>query len=263
MMILERFGIKDLVDILLVGYLLYSLHKLMQSSGRTSIFSGVLSFIVAWFIVSYVLEMRLLGSLFDKMASLGPIVLVILFQDEIRRFLIGLGTHRRWRSLLRFFKNSKTDEIDRMDILPIVKACLNMSKKKVGALIVVEGDSDVDSYVKSNVVIDAKISNVLIENIFFKNSPLHDGAMVIGANRIKSAAGYLPFPNRSDIPQRFGARHRSAIGISEVSDAKTIIVSEETGSISVAYHGRLFFNLTAERLEQLLLEESVEMKESI
>ncbi len=263
MFILERFGIKDLVDILLVGYILYSLYKLMRSSGSNSIFSGILSFVLLWFVVEYVLEMRLLGALFDKVASVGPIVLVILFQDEIRRFLINLGTHRRWKTIKKYFKSETKEEIGSIEVLPIVKACLNMSKRKIGALIVMEGENPLDHYVKSSEPVDAKISSLLIENIFFKNSPMHDGAMVISNGRIKTAGGYLPFPHRTDIPQRFGARHRSAIGISETTDARVIVVSEESGSISLAYRGRLFFNLSAERLEQMLIEETIDMGGSL
>lgn len=245
-------GIKDFIDVLLVAMLLYYTYKLMKASGSINIFSGILVFILIWVIVSQVLEMKLLGSIFDKLVSVGVLALIVLFQDEIRRFLVTLGSHHHASALVRFFTGNKRDGLDHDDIMPVVMACISMSKQKVGALIVVERDMPLDDIVRTGDMIDASINQRLIENIFFKNSPLHDGAMVISKHRIKAAGCILPVSHNLDIPKELGLRHRAAMGISQVSDAHAIIVSEETGAISVAYKGQFYLRLNAEELERLL-----------
>ena len=225
---------KDILDILLVAFLLYKSYKLMKSSGSINIFIGILVFIIIWVIVSQVLQMRLLGSIFDKLVSVGVIALIVLFQDEIRHFLLSLGSRHRSNSLFRFLKGNKKTDTEKEDIMPIVMACLNMSKGKVGDLI------------------DANINQRLIENIFFKNSPLHDGAMIISHKRIKAAGCILPVSHNLEIPKELGLRHRAALGVSQETDAMAIIVSEETGGISIAYHGQFHLKLTAEELERML-----------
>ena len=231
---------KDILDILLVAFLLYKSYKLMKSSGSINIFIGILVFIIIWVIVSQVLQMRLLGSIFDKLVSVGVIALIVLFQDEIRHFLLSLGSRHRSNSLFRFLKGNKKTDTEKEDIMPIVMACLNMSKGKVGALIVIEKD------------FPANINQRLIENIFFKNSPLHDGAMIISHKRIKAAGCILPVSHNLEIPKELGLRHRAALGVSQETDAMAIIVSEETGGISIAYHGQFHLKLTAEELERML-----------
>ena len=241
-------SLKDILDILLVAFLLYKTYKLMKSSGSINIFIGILVFIVIWVIVSQVLQMRLLGSIFDKLVSVGVIALIVLFQDEIRHFLLTLGSRHRSSSFFRFLKGNKKDTTDKEDIMPIVMACLNMSKGKVGALIVIERSLPLDEVVRTGDIIDANINQRLIENIFFKNSPLHDGAMVISNKRIKAAGCILPVSHNLKIPIELGLRHRAALGISQETDAMTIIVSEETGGISIAYKGEFYLKLTAEEL---------------
>lgn len=249
-------SLKDILDILLVAFLLYKTYKLMKSSGSINIFIGILVFIVIWVIVSQVLQMRLLGSIFDKLVSVGVIALIVLFQDEIRHFLLTLGSRHRSSSLFRFLKGNKKDTNDKEDIMPIVMACLNMSKGKVGALIVIERSLPLDEVVRTGDIIDANINQRLIENIFFKNSPLHDGAMVISNKRIKAAGCILPVSHNLNIPKELGLRHRAALGISQETDAMTIIVSEETGGISIAYKGEFYLKLTAEELERMLTNDS-------
>ena len=249
-------SLKDILDILLVAFLLYKTYKLMKSSGSINIFIGILVFIVIWVIVSQVLQMRLLGSIFDKLVSVGVIALIVLFQDEIRHFLLTLGSRHRSSSFFRFLKGNKKDSTDKEDIMPIVMACLNMSKGKVGALIVIERSLPLDEVVRTGDIIDANINQRLIENIFFKNSPLHDGAMVISNNRIKAAGCILPVSHNLNIPKELGLRHRAALGISQETDAMTIIVSEETGGISIAYKGEFYLKLTAEELERMLTNDS-------
>lgn len=249
-------SLKDILDILLVAFLLYKTYKLMKSSGSINIFIGILVFIVIWVIVSQVLQMRLLGSIFDKLVSVGVIALIVLFQDEIRHFLLTLGSRHRSSSFFRFLKGNKKDTTDKEDIMPIVMACLNMSKGKIGALIVIERSLPLDEVVRTGDIIDANINQRLIENIFFKNSPLHDGAMVISNKRIKAAGCILPVSHNLNIPKELGLRHRAALGISQETDAMTIIVSEETGGISIAYKGEFYLKLTAEELERMLTNDS-------
>lgn len=250
-----EFGIKDFIDILSVAFLLYYTYKLMKVSGSINVFTGILVFILIWLVVSQVLEMKLLGSILDKLVSVGVLALIVLFQEEIRRFLLTLGSHRHVSALIRFFSGDKKETLEHDDIMPIVMACISMGKQKVGALIVVERNMPMDDVVRTGDVVNADINQRLIENIFFKNSPLHDGAMVISKKRIKAAGCILPVSHNLDIPKELGLRHRAAMGISQVSDALAIIVSEETGAISAAYKGQFHLRLTAEELESLLAKE--------
>lgn len=255
---LSIISLKDILDILLVAFLLYKTYKIMKSSGSINIFTGILVFIIIWIIVSQVLQMRLLGSIFDKLVSVGVIALIVLFQDEIRQFLLTLGSRYRTNSLFRYLTGKKDDSENKNDIMPIVMACLNMSKGKVGALIVIEKDVPLDGIVRTGDVIDANINQRLIENIFFKNSPLHDGAMIISGKRIKAAGCILPVSHNLNIPKELGLRHRAALGVSQETDALTIIVSEETGGISIAHKGEFYLKLNAEELERMLTNDTNE-----
>ena len=250
-----EFGIKDLIDILLVAYLLYQFYRLMKDSGTINIFVGILVFIGIWLIVSQVLEMRLLGSIFDKLVSVGVLAIFILFQDEIRKFLVRLGSQKRLGNLLRFLSKQKKEKTEKTDIMPIVMACMSMSKGKVGALIVIEKDVPLNEIINTGETINADVNQRLIENIFFKNSPLHDGAMIIRGQHIKAAGCILPVSHDLNIPKELGLRHRAAMGVSQETDALAIIVSEETGGISVAYKGQFYLRLTAEELERILTKE--------
>jgi len=247
------FTIKDFIDILLVAFLLYYTYKLMKSSGSINIFVGILVFILIWLVVTQVLDMRLLGSIMDKLVSVGVIAIIVIFQDEIRRFLLNLGSRHGAGVLVKFLSWGNKAKPQHEDIMPIVMACISMAKGKVGALIVIERGFPLDDIVRTGDVIDANINQRLIENIFFKNSPLHDGAMVISQKRIKAAGCILPVSHNLNIPKELGLRHRAALGMSQVSDALCIIVSEETGGISVAYKGNFHLKLNAEQLESFLM----------
>ena len=251
------FGIKDIVDIFLVALMLYYVYRLMKESRSLNVFIGIMVFIVIWLFVSQILEMRLLGSIMDKLVSVGVLALLILFQDEIRKFLYNLGAHQRVQTITRFFKSDRKEgeKGDKGVIMPIVMACMSMAKKKVGALIVIERDTPLADIVKTGDLIDANINQRLIENIFFKNSPLHDGAMVISHKRICAAGCILPVSHDIDIPKELGLRHRAAMGISQESDAIAIVCSEETGRISVAINGSFQLRLSAEELESILTKE--------
>ena len=256
MNLLEHFGIKDVIDILLVAYFLYQTYKLMKISGATALFSGIMSFIFIWILVSQILEMRLLGAILDKFMSFGIIVLIVLFQDEIRQFLSEFGSHGGLRFISKIFikKEMKMNK-DKSYIMSIVMACMNMAKTKTGALIALKGTTSLDPYIETGELINGEVSTRLIENIFFKNSPLHDGAVIIDGDKIIAAACILPVAQSHNIPKELGLRHRSALGLSQETDAKIIIVSEERGSISVAYKGRFTLDVTGEELQRILSQE--------
>ena len=247
-----EFGIKDFIDILLVAFVLYYTYKLMKASGSIKVFTGILVFILIWLVVTQVLEMKLLGSIFDTLMNVGVIALIVLFQDEIRRFLLTLGSHRHVSALSRLFNGSKKESLKHDDIMPVVMACLSMGKQKVGALIVIEHNTPLDEIVRTGEVIDAAINQRLIENIFFKNSPLHDGAVIITDNKILAARCILPVSDNTNIPGSLGLRHRAAIGMSAVTDAHIIVVSEETGNISFVKDGHFKVRITPQELNSFL-----------
>ncbi len=250
------FGIKDILDILMVALLLYYSYRVMKESRSLNIFFGVLIFIVFWLFVSQILEMRMMGTLLDRIVSVGAIALLILFQEEIRKFFFTIGTHERVRSIVRLFSGEKKQKHTRDDIIPIVMACLSLSKQKVGALIVMQRSLPLNDFVRSGELIDARINQRLIENIFFKNSPLHDGGMIIAHKRIAAAGCILPVAHDMNIPKELGLRHRAALGISQETDALAIVVSEETGNISIAHRGDFQLRISAEDLERILTEDA-------
>ena len=252
-----EFGIKDIIDIVLVALMLFYIYRLMKESRSLNVFMGILIFVVLWLVVSQVLEMKLLGSIMDKLVSVGVIALIILFQEDIRKFLYNLGAHQRVQTLRRLFTNN--DKLDneqvKQTIMPIVMSCLSMSKKKVGALIVIQRATPLDDIVATGERLDASINQRLIENIFFKNSPLHDGAMIIAHERICAAGCILPVSHDLHIPKELGLRHRAALGITHESDSIAIVVSEETGGISIAIRNEFQLRLTPEKLESILTQE--------
>lgn len=250
---LEHFGIKDFIDILLVAALFYYLFKIVKVSGMRPLFIGIIVFLIIWILVSQVFNMVLLGSILDQFVNIGLILLVILFQDELRRFLMSLGSKKGWKFVAKLFVPTDKQQKDTTHITSIVLACMNMSRAKIGALIVVQGDLQLSLYEQTGEIINADISSRLIENIFFKNSPLHDGAMIIVGKKIKAAGCILPISQNPNIPKHMGLRHRAGLGITQETDAKVIIVSEETGRITFAQEGRLKINVNPEELQQLIL----------
>lgn len=248
--------ILDICDIAIAALLIFYTYRIMKESGALNLFFGVLAFIVVWIVASQILEMKLIGTVLDKFMSIGLLIIVILFPDQIKRFLGQLGDRKRWRLLRKMFKSSKlkSDASLHKNILPIVYACMNMAKTRTGALIVIEQSMPLEVYEQSGDQIDARINSRLIENIFFKNSPLHDGALIIAHDRLKSAGCILPVSHDTNVPRHLGLRHRSALGISQATDAVAVVVSEETGYISVAHRGVLTTRLSNAELEQRLTE---------
>lgn len=251
---MEEIGIKDIIDILLVAALLFYLYRLMRRSGTVSLFYGVLAFIVLWLLASEIFAMRLTGTILDKFMSIGLIVLVILFQDQIKRFLIDIGTGSKWKSLRNFLLHSKKDENTETNetVKSIVTACKSMSRTKTGALIVLQRKVSLRDYEMTGEILNAPVNSRLIESIFFKNSPLHDGAMIIFEDKIVAAGCILPVSHDMNLPKELGLRHRSALGMSQATDAICIVVSEETGNISVAEGGEFQLKLSGPELEAIL-----------
>ena len=243
------FSVKDFIDILLVALILYYSYRLMRESRSLNVFVGIIIFIVMWVFVSQILEMKLLGTILDKLVSVGFIAIIVIFQEDIRKFLYNLGARQHMHTLVRLFSSKRGEQPDaarlKKSIMPIVMACMSMSKSKVGALIVMERNVKLDDIIATGDIIDANVNQRLIENIFFKNSPLHDGAMIISDHRIKAAGCILPVSHDLDIPKELGLRHRAAL---------CIIVSEETGAISIARNGYFHLRLSAEELEAELVQ---------
>ncbi|MBR4119370.1 MAG: diadenylate cyclase CdaA [Bacteroidales bacterium] len=246
-------GIKDIIDIFLVSIILYYVYRVMRVSGTIKIFGGIIAFIVIWILVSRIFEMQLLGSIMDKLVNVGVIILVILFQDDIRIFLSELGSHKSWKRFTNFFKAKKneTNEVPEY-VMHIVYACKNMSQTKTGALIVVKQDMPLVKYEATGEKINAEIESRLIETIFYKGTPLHDGAIIIGDGKIIAASCILPVSHAPNIPRELGLRHRSALGITQETDAVAVIVSEERGEISFAKNGKISRNITTQALERML-----------
>lgn len=230
----------DIIDILLVGLMFYGLYYLVKGTAAIKIFSGIVAIIIGLKIVN-ALNMELLGYILGAFVNVGFIALIIIFQPEIRRFLLGIGNTKIAESFknviagLGFRYKEETD----IDLNPICDACATMSQDKVGALILLVQENNLNEIVETGVSINAIISKPLIENIFFKNSPLHDGAMVIANNKIEAARCILPITQNINLPGSYGLRHRAGIGITENSDCIAIVVSEETGSIRIIKNGRV------------------------
>lgn len=248
------FDIKDILDILAVSLLLFYLYRVLRRSRSLYVFVGIVIFLLLYFLVCHVFKMRLLGGIINELYSAGIIALIVIFQEEIRRFFYTLGANQSVKNFITSFHTEQQEEktMQKEQIMSIVLACMSLARHQVGALIVVEKEQRLDDVIQSGDIIDAKITQRLIENVFFKNAPLHDGALIISNGRIKAAGCILPVSHDYDIPKELGLRHRAAMGVSQESDALAIVVSEQTGRIAVAEGGRFHLRLTAEQLEQLL-----------
>lgn len=251
--------LKDAIDILMLAGLMYASYSILKSSGSRALFSGILSFIAVWIILSQILEMRLVGAILDKIVSLGFLVIVIIFQEEIKKSLATIGSGGVWRKVrMVLFRDRGRREavVSKPFVAPVVLACMNMSRKKLGALIVVQQAMDLTSWMHAGERFNADVNARLIETIFFKNSPLHDGAMVIVDNKITAAGVILPVANNADLNKDLGLRHRAALGLSQKTDAIIVIISEERGTISVAHLGEILTGITIEQLQEILSQRS-------
>ena len=243
----------DIIDILLVAVIFYEIYKLVKGTVAFNIFMGIFIIFVVWLVVKS-LKMELLGSILGQLFGVGVIAIIIVFQQEVRRFLLLLGS--RYRANKRFsLENLFSNQFklaSEASMHDIVDACSQMSENRTGALIVLARESELRDYAETGENLDAEVSTELLKSIFFKNSPLHDGAVIISHNRIKAARCILPISQKLEISPVLGLRHRAAIGISEQTDAFVIVVSEESGHISMASSGDLMEDISTDELFKIL-----------
>ena len=231
----------DVLDILMVGLLIYWLIRVVRGTSAVNIFLGILLLYVIW-IASRALGMKLLSFILGQVLGVGVVALLVIFQPEIRRFLLRISsstTAAQKGVFKKLFRHARSGGMASRELEELTAACRKMSETKTGALIVLRHGSALGDIIDTGDEIDARISRRLIENIFFKNTPLHDGAMILSENRIIAARCTLPITQRQDIPAHYGMRHRAALGIAEVSDASVIVVSEETGNISFVQENQI------------------------
>jgi diadenylate cyclase len=251
--------ILDIIDIFLVALILFQLYRLIRGTVAISIFTGIFIIYLFWILVK-ALKMELISGLLGQVMGIGMISLIIVFQQEVRRFLLAIGNRylTRSRFSLGWLFRPVTRELRSPgETEEIVRACEAMSSKKIGALIVIGRKTSLDIYSQGGEVINARISAGLLETIFFKNTPLHDGAVLIERGTVYAARCPLPVTDRVSLPARYGMRHRAAFGMSELTDALIIVVSEESGSISVVDAGEIRENIAASELRNILLMEKV------
>jgi diadenylate cyclase len=249
----------DVIDIVLVAIILFQLYRLIRGTAALSIFIGIFIIYMFWLIVK-ALNMELIGALLGQVIGVGVIALIIVFQQEVRRFLLVIGNrymNRRRFSFGKLFSSVEEETGSPKEAEEIVRAAESMASKKTGALIVLGRKSSLDIYSEGGEKIDAIISAELLETIFFKNSPLHDGAVLIEDGKIFAARCPLPITDRVSLPPKYGMRHRAAIGISEHTDSLVVVVSEESGHITVAEGGEVKENITPNELRQILLKEKI------
>lgn len=249
-----QIGLLDIIDIAVVALLMFWAWRLLRGTHATGILVGIMLIFIAWIVVR-ALGMELLAAILGAIVGAGPIALIVLFQPEIRRFLHLIGARGQERSNTFFgrlftmqgYQNEHLEYVH-----PVVKACADMAATKTGALIVIQGQGDLSLIAETGIMIDARVSSSLLKNIFFKNSPMHDGAALIAGGRIVAAKCVLP-STQSDVPDDYGMRHRAAKGMTEVSDATVVVVSEETGLISIFRKGEAHSHLTPAKLQAELL----------
>lgn len=247
------FRIIDVLDILIVAVLLFELYKLTKGTAAVKIFWVLALLFVIWEVVSY-FHFTMLSALMGEIMSVGVLAIIILFQPEIRKFLLYIGDGRVMHFFSEHFaKQTKTSAYTE-EIEAVKSSCRHMSATKTGALIIFARQTPLDEFLNTGEVIDAKPSAELLENIFFKNSPLHDGAVIIKDHRIAAARCILPVSKNRDLPQEVGLRHRSALGATEFTDAIAVVVSEQTGNISICHNGELTRDYTSSTLRQALEE---------
>lgn len=249
------FGITDAVDILLVAIILFQLYKIVKGTSATNIFIGLVLIYIVWIIVR-AFDLKLLGSILGKFIDVGVIAVMVVFQQEIRKFLLYIGSNeflknKSWKSIFSM-NTQENDSAFQLDVDAIIEACFNMSETKTGALIVISRKSDLKFYINTGEDVDSALTAKMLENIFYKNSPMHDGAVIIKNNRIVAARCVLPVTESEKFPSNFGMRHRAAVGVTETTDAIAITVSEQTGAVSLTLAAEINTNLNREKLRYLI-----------
>jgi len=248
---LLKFTVIDIIDVVLVAALLYYVYKLVKGTVAINIFIGIV-IIYLIFLVTETLQMKMLSKILGGFMSVGLIALIVVFQQEIRKFLLMVGSTNfsKRGKFFKQFKFLKTETENETDVETIISACIKMSSSKTGALIVLEHNNNLDFLTTTGDAMNITVTQPIIESIFFKNSPLHDGAIIISNNIVKATRVILPVNNDKILPSRFGLRHRAAVGITEKTDALALAVSEETGQIAYFKDGEFIrFEDTDELIE--------------
>ena len=253
---IPQIGVNDIIDILVVAFLIYTVLGLIRSTSASRVARSImLLLVVTW--LTEIFKLYMLNWILSRILEVGLIALVIVFQPELRRILERFGS----RFFAGFIGASGSLSTEQQAIAATVAACEVMSRGKVGALIVFERGTPLEDYFKTGTIVDAKVTDPLLRNLFFKNSPLHDGAVIIRGGRVAAAGCVMPLSENTHLPGGIGTRHRAGIGTSEVTDAVVVIVSEETGTISVAIGGMLKRHLAPQTLEKLLTNELISVPE--
>ena len=238
----------DLIDILLVALFMFGLYRMTRGTNAPYILSGIIVIYIVW-VVTRALRMELLSTILSQIVSVGVIAIIIVFQPELRNFLQMIGMRRKGLNFINNIFNQRHGAEPTLQ--PVITASIEMAASKTGALMVLAPESDLRDIIDGGITLDAHLSVALLENIFFKNAPLHDGAAVIMNNRVVAAKCILPV-TQSPVPKSYGTRHRAAIGITETSDAIVVVVSEETGGISVAFGGKIERDIAPQNLAQAI-----------
>lgn len=255
-----HFGIADVIDILLVSTIIYQLYKLLKGTAAIRILWAIAILFFLWKMLS-IFHLSLMSEILGQIISVGLLALIVVFQPEIRKFLLLLGNNRLLKLFSGRFQRKNEGMLYIDEINAVVRACRRMSNSKIGALIVFEKETPLDESIATGERIDAIVSRELIENIFFKNSPLHDGALIIKSHRLIAARCILPVSDKEDISSDLGLRHRAAIGVTVLTDAVVVVVSEQTGNISLCRKGNITYNVSPLVLEKMLKDIFIEDKE--
>lgn len=241
----------DVIEILIIAFFIYEILLWLKNSRAYMLLRGILV-IVVFFVIAGLLQMNTILWLGERLLSVGITALIVVFQPELRSALEQLGRRNLFQVLVKGFQKNAEERFSDHTLSDLVKACFDMGSVRTGALIVIEMETGLQEYERTGISIDAILSRQLLINIFEKNTPLHDGAVLVKGDRVVSATCYLPLSDNMEISKDLGTRHRAALGISEVSDALTIVVSEETGQVSVTKGGRLYHDITADELTKFL-----------
>ena len=252
----SQLGWLDLLDVFLVALLIYQVYKLIRGTAALTIFFGLLGVYLLYFITDYI-GLKMLSRILGQFTGVGVLALIVVFQQEIRRFLLvigkaGLTGHRKL--LFKIFKGNAGGEQSELNYVEISLALAKMAEKHTGALIVITERMDFKPYEDTGIALHAELTAELLENIFFKNSPLHDGAVVISQNKVRAARVILPLSENVELVGNYGLRHRAAIGISENADVLVFSVSEQTGQISYTFRGNFYPNITPETARKKMKE---------
>jgi diadenylate cyclase len=248
----SHIGVTDIVEIIIIAIVLYNIMVWVKNTRAWMLFKGIVVILI-FLLVAVALQMNTILWLAGKVVNVAAIALVVIFQPELRSALERLGRKNFLTSFLGIdFQKANVERFSEKTITELVKACYEMGKVKTGALIVVEREMMLNEYIRTGIALDSLVSSQLLINIFEHNTPLHDGAIIVRGDRIVSATCYLPLSDNMELSKELGTRHRAAVGISEVSDSMTIVVSEETGGVSLAMDGTLYRNVDADFLKSKL-----------